>query len=86
MGSYTSDGSVYHLARAQRVLNLPAGGSALQYQYWAVRKDKRTSGRVDVGNHFKVWQEKGLRLGVHDMQIVAVEGYQSSGEAEVTVW
>lgn len=87
LGSYTSDGGVYKLTRHLRVLNVPPGSSsAVQHQYWAVRENQRTSGTVDVGNHFRVWQEKGLRLGTHDLQIVAVEGYQSSGEAEVTVW
>lgn len=54
-------------------------------QFWSVRQQKRTSGTVDVGAHFKAWQSSGLRLGSHDYQIVATEGYQSSGSAEVTV-
>lgn len=54
-------------------------------QFWSVRQQKRTSGSVDVGAHFKAWQSSGLRLGSHDYQIVATEGYQSSGRAEVTV-
>jgi endo-1,4-beta-xylanase len=39
-----------------------------------------------MGNHLRIWQEKGAKLGQHDFQIVAVEGYMSSGEADVTVW
>ncbi|KAK4118103.1 glycoside hydrolase family 11 protein [Parathielavia appendiculata] len=87
LGSYSSDGSVYKLARTSRIIYPPTSPlGAVQHQYYAVRQDKRTSGTVDVGNHVRVWQEKGLKLGKHDFQIVAVEGYQSSGEADVTVW
>ncbi|KAK4098462.1 glycoside hydrolase family 11 protein [Parathielavia hyrcaniae] len=88
VGSYSADGSVYTLARASRVIYSPTNPlGAVQHQYYAVRRDQRTSGSVDVGRHLGVWQEEmGLGLGALGWQIVAVEGYQSSGQADVTVW
>jgi endo-1,4-beta-xylanase len=35
--------------------------------------------------HFRAWEQSGLRLGTHDYQIVATEGYFSSGSATITV-
>lgn len=34
---------------------------------------------------FRAWQAAGLQLGTHDYQIVATEGYFSSGSATVNV-
>jgi endo-1,4-beta-xylanase len=54
---------------------------------FASRRSKRLSGSVDVGAHFEAWKAKGLKIGgPHMDQIMAIEGYQSSGEASVTVW
>jgi endo-1,4-beta-xylanase len=36
-------------------------------------------------NHFDAWKELGMQMGDFDRQVMAVEGYMSSGEAAVTV-
>lgn len=57
------------------------------YRYWSVRNTKRTGGIVTVKNHFDAWKRFGLNLGtVQDFQIVAIEGYYSSGKADITVY
>ncbi|KAK0618986.1 glycoside hydrolase, partial [Immersiella caudata] len=63
-------------------------GQQIATQVFSVRdeRDRRSSGTVTLQRHFEAW-EQGLEVefGKMDYQIVAVEGYMSSGEAHVTV-
>lgn len=80
-GTVVTDGGVYDIYRTYR-----GAGFNLYAQFWSVRQTKRTGGTITVGNHFDAWAQLGMNLGTtHDFQIMAVEGYQSSGTAEVTV-
>ena len=38
-----------------------------------------------MGAHFSAWAGFGMKLGAHDYQIVAVEGYFSAGSADLTI-
>ena len=85
MGEFESDGSVYDVYQALRVNAPSIKGTRTFPQYWSVRREKSSSGKVTIGNHFNAWKSMGMPLGTHDYQIVATEGLYSQGHAAVQI-
>lgn len=88
-GSFQSDGATYNVRRCQRVNQPSIDGNQTFYQYFSVRNPKKgfgnISGTISFANHANFWASKGLNLGNHDYQVLATEGYQSSGNSDITV-
>jgi endo-1,4-beta-xylanase len=88
-GSFQSDGATYNVRRCQRVNQPSIDGNQTFYQYFSVRNPKKgfgnISGTITFANHVNLWASKGLNLGNHDYQVIATEGYQSTGSSDITV-
>ncbi|KAJ7142426.1 concanavalin A-like lectin/glucanase domain-containing protein, partial [Mycena epipterygia] len=84
-GTVTSDGSVYDIYEHTQVNQPSIQGTATFNQYLSVCQNKHTSGSVTIQNHINAWAALGMDLGTMNLQIMAVEGLSSSGQATVTV-
>jgi endo-1,4-beta-xylanase len=85
IGSVTVDGGTYDIYQSLRDNKPSIEGNKTFYQYWSVRREKRTSGTITVAPHFEAWKKFGLTMGTFYEVSLVIEGYQSSGSAEVTV-
>ena len=82
-GMITVDGGTYDIYETTRVNQPSIIGTATFQQYWSVRTSKKTSGTVSVSQHFRAWESMGMKMGKMYEVATTVEGYQSSGSADV---
>jgi endo-1,4-beta-xylanase len=78
-GSFYANGSFYDIYENVRINQPSIQGITTFTQYFSIRRDKRSSGLINISEHFKMWEKSGLDLGkMHEVSFV-VEGYHNSG-------
>ena len=80
----TIDGAEYEIFQLDHTGPTILGTNETFKQYFSVRKSKRTSGTITVSDHFKAWANAGWNIGNLTEVALNVEGWESSGKANVT--
>ena len=85
MGVIEVDGAEYDVYTTLRENQPSIEGTQTFSQFWSVRKEKAESGAVSLTDHFDAWEEMGMELGKLYEAALTVEGYQSQGNADITM-
>ncbi len=83
MGQINVDGGTYDIYVTDRYNAPSIDGNTNFKQFWSVRTQKKTSGTISVNKHFEAWTARNMNLGYMYEASLTIEGYQSSGSANV---
>jgi endo-1,4-beta-xylanase len=62
-GEFTVDGAVYFIYEATRTNQPSIDGTRSFKQFFSVRQSRRQAGVISITEHFKKWDELGMKLG-----------------------
>lgn len=82
-GKINVDGQTYDIYTSDRINQPSIDGNTTFKQFWSVNTVKRTTGVITVSDHFRAWTQNGMQLGKMYEAALVIEGYQSSGKADV---
>ena len=63
IGTITVDGAIYDIHKSLRIEKPSIDGSKTFTQIFSIRRNLRNCGTISVTEHFKRWEELGLKLG-----------------------
>jgi hypothetical protein len=88
IGTLNSDGGSYEIWRANRnSYNIDGFGPFIQLK--SVRTASAPTGQnrtITFQNHVNAWASAGQRLGTHYYQVFQLEGWESDGSGNGTIW
>lgn len=86
-GNVTIGGLQYEIFETTRTNQPSIIGNTTFQQYWAVRTSKPAAGSMkatlNISDFFKAWEAKGMKLGTLYEVSLCIEGYNSTGRANV---
>ena len=90
-GTVSSDGKKYDIYTSTRVNQPSIHGTETFEQYWSVNQTNpakvysmtNLKGTITVSDHFKAWEQAGMKMGLMYEVALNIEGYKSSGSANV---
>ena len=83
LGQIKVDSAIYDVYVTDRFNQPSIDGTRTFKQYWSVNTGKKIKGTISVTRHFEEWTKMGLKLGKMYEASLTVEGYQSSGSANI---
>ena len=83
LGTVSIDDGTYDIYYNEVIYPPNIHGIQKKIEYWSVRKEKRSNGTVSFGKHYEAWKLKGLTFDKITGVYMKVEGYQSSGTADI---
>ena len=90
LGTISSNGGTYDVWKHQQVNQPSIQGTQSFWQIFSLRQAQapmKTNNTLTFPNHVNGWSNLGFNLGsTMDYQMMAVEFYESSGSADLTVW
>ena len=89
LGTIESDGGTYRIYRTQRVESRRSVASGPSTNTGACAPRGAPQGAdsaVTFANHVAAWRSHGMELGTMNYQVLATEGFGSTGRADVMVW